>query len=174
MPLLFVDSRGIVELESGLVSVPAVLGHGHATDYVSNLSVRRNLALLGVISLVGLSGCGSAEVTPDAEYDSVAELTDVYLSSGVSDEECEEPNLGAVEKWGVESTPCGQHTVLAVYLTPEALDQSTSKEWNGPSVIPPDSSIITGPNWTIRTQTWNAPNVQEKFGGTVEQGSLQK
>lgn len=124
--------------------------------------------------MVGLSACGSAEVTPDAEYESVAELTDAYLSSGVSDEECEDPNLGAVEKWGYESTLRGQHTVLVVYLTPEALEQSTSKEWNGPSVIPPDSSIITGPNWTIRTQTWNAPNVQEKFGGTVEQGSLEK
>ena len=134
------------------------------------------MRLAAVVAVIGLSlsACGGPEIEPDAKYDSAKELRDAYLDSGVSDEECEEINDGAVEKWGYESVTCGQHTVLAVYLTDAAFKQSTSKEWNGASTIPSDSSLITGPNWTIRTQTWNAENVQEVFGGKVEQGTLNK
>lgn len=136
--------------------------------------MKTRLAAVVAVIVISLTACGSPEIAPDAKYESVKELRDAYLDSGVSDEECDEINDGAVEKWGYESVTCGQHTVLAVYLTDAAFKQSTSKEWNGPSTIPSDSSLITGPNWTIRTQTWNAENVQDVFGGKVEQGTLNK
>lgn len=124
-------------------------------------------------AVFSLSACGGGKITPDAEYESIDDLRSAYLRSDVSDEDCDEPNKDAAEEWGTESATCGMHTVLVVYLSDDAKKMDEARGYNGPDYIDKDSSIVSGPNWYIRTQTWNAKNVQKVFGGTVTAGRLE-
>lgn len=133
--------------------------------------MRKLLAVVAVGLVATLNGCGTAQIEPDATYESAEELRSAYLKSGVSDEDCRDDIMDGIEDHGWESVNCGMNTILTVYRTEAAMEQSTSKSWNGVDYIPEDSAFITGPNWQIRTQYWNAETVQEVFGGEIERGT---